>query len=74
VREKQPIMLVTHDDDGAWQFHTGEPVSGADAMVVALEQMLLLDPSLADLGNLGCGWRATRTAVDAAWERSQSGE
>jgi hypothetical protein len=71
VREKQPIHLVTRDEDGAWQFHTGGSVSAADVMVVALEQMLLLDPSLADLGNLGCGWRATRPAGGAAWERTR---
>jgi hypothetical protein len=55
VREKQPIRLVTHDEDGAWQFHNGAPVSADDGMIVALEQMLLLQPSLADLGNLGPG-------------------
>jgi hypothetical protein len=68
VREKQPILLVTHDDDGNWQFHTGRPASLDDAMVVGLEQMLRLDPSLADLGNLKCGQRATRTSPDAEWE------
>lgn len=70
VRDKQPIRLVTHGADGAWQFHTGESVSLDDAMVVALEQMLLIDPSLAELGNLGCGQRATRTDATAKWERS----
>jgi hypothetical protein len=74
VRDRQPIRLVEHNEDGAWQFHTGEPVAPADAMIVALEQMLLLDPSLAALGNLGCGRRATRAAPDAAWERDGTEE
>ncbi len=69
VREKQPIRLVTHDADGAWQFHTGDPVTAQDAMIVALEQMVQLDPSLVDLGAMDYGWRATRTAVNAAWVR-----
>jgi hypothetical protein len=71
-RERKPILLVTHDNDGAWQFHTGEPANVADAMVVALEQMLLMDPTLADLGNLLCGRRATRSASGAAWNVSNA--
>jgi hypothetical protein len=67
VREKQPIQLVTRDADGAWQFHTGEPASLGDAMIVALEQMLRLDPSLADLGNLQPGRRATRADAGGGW-------
>jgi hypothetical protein len=74
VREKQPIRLVTHNEDGAWQFHTGESVTMADAMIVGLEQMLLIDPSLADLGNLPCGSRATRAEPGTAWERARAEE
>lgn len=74
VREKQPIRLVTHNDDGAWQFHTGHPVSLDDAMIVALEQMVRIDPTLTELGGLGCGRSATRAEVGAAWERSESEE
>ena len=55
ARERQPIRLVTHDEDGTWQFHTGDAASVDDAMIVALEQMLLIDPSLGELGNLPCG-------------------
>jgi hypothetical protein len=68
VREKQPILLVTRDADGAWQFHTGGAASLGDAMIVALDQMLRLDPSLADLGNLQPGRRATRTSPEAQWD------
>jgi hypothetical protein len=67
VRENQPILLVTRDADGAWQFHTGEPASLEDAMIVALEQVLRLDPSLAELGNLQPGRRAKRADAGAAW-------
>ena len=73
VREKQPIRLVEHDKDGEWQFHTGDSVSTTDAMIVALEQMLILDPSLADLGNLARGGRAARPSGEGAWERATGG-
>ena len=69
--DRKPILLVTHDENGAWQFHTGDAVTLEDARVVSLEQMLLFDPTLADLGNLGYGWRATRASADAPWERAK---
>ena len=71
AREGRPVRLVTHDADGSWQFHTGEPVSAADGMVVCLEELLKLDPTLADLGGLPRGRRAARRP-DGTWERSES--
>lgn len=71
ARDRRPILHVSHDaDDGTWQFHAGGVASVDDGMVVSLEQMLLLDPSLADLGNLRCGWQATRPDPAAPWETS----
>lgn len=71
VRDSHPILLVTRDsDDGAWQFHSGEPVTPADGMIVRLEEMLKHDPTLAQLGNLLPGSQATRPDPDSRWERS----
>jgi hypothetical protein len=37
VRAGKPILYVSHDDDdGGWQFHSGDPVSSKDAMILAL--------------------------------------
>jgi hypothetical protein len=42
-----------------------------DAMVVALIEMIEIDPSLAELHDLPFGWIATPDAVHADWVRSQ---
>ncbi|MBY0456341.1 MAG: DUF4262 domain-containing protein [Gemmataceae bacterium] len=73
MAQEKPILHAARDSDGAWQFHTGEPVDLKDAMVVALEEVVKLDPTLTELGNLERGTQATRTAVGAEWERTNGG-
>lgn len=71
VKGGSPILRVTHDDDdGAWQFHTGETVTAGDAMIVALRQIVKLDPSIGSLADLPYGWIATRDNVASEWKRS----
>lgn len=75
VRGGEPILLVSHDaEDGGWQFLTGGEFSVSDGMVVSLESVVRLDPSLAELADLPIGWRATRGAVGEAWERNPSSD
>jgi hypothetical protein len=70
---KSWIALVTRDaDDGTWQFIPLEGASMADAAVVALSNMLKHDPSIVELADLPCGWRATRSGPDAPWVRAPS--
>ena len=71
VRGGMPILRVTHDDDdGAWQFHTGHTVGAGDAMIVALREIVKLDPSVRVLADLPYGWIATRASVTSEWNRS----
>ena|SRR6266704_5141340 len=73
VREQEWIYHVTHDeDDGAWQFHPyGGPASEADASVVSLEEILVLDPTIAELADLPLGWCAWRERENSPWMRSR---
>ena len=72
VVEKRPILRVSHDDDdGGWQFHTGDLVRIADAMVLALEEIVDLDPSVEELADLPLGWIATRASASSPWVRSK---
>jgi hypothetical protein len=69
MRDGEPILRVSHDaDDGAWQFHYGGPVSTKDAMIVALEEVLKIDPTIASLANLPLGYYATRNDRASAWK------
>ena len=71
VKDRKPILRVTHDDDdGAWQFHTGQSVDSSEAMIVALREIVKLDPSIASLADLPYGWIATRESVASEWKRS----
>ena len=71
IEGEEWIALVTHDDDdGSWQFHGPNGANVDDARVVALHRILALDPSVGELADLDYGWRAWRTAPDAAWQRA----
>lgn len=66
-----PILTVHHDYDGAWQFHgPEEPVPGDDDIkLVALKEIVGLDPSVTGLHDLQYGWSADRPSPQAPWRR-----
>jgi hypothetical protein len=67
---KQPILHVTHDsDDGSWQFLGTETPSESDLVIVGLEEICNLDPSIKDLADLPTGWEAWRSDKTAAWKK-----
>lgn len=69
----EPILLVARAaEDGGWQFLTGGEFLVGDGMVVSLESVVRLDPSLAELADLPAGRQATRAKVGEAWVRSPS--
>jgi hypothetical protein len=71
VEMRHPILAVFHDaDDGGWQFLTGQPLDMKDAMLVGLEEIVRLDPTLSVLADLPLGWMATRARVGDEWRRS----
>ncbi|MGH7244173.1 MAG: hypothetical protein ACREJD_12230 [Phycisphaerales bacterium] len=46
----RPVLFVVHDDDdGTWQMLDDEPVTEADACVVALDEMAVRDATLLEL-------------------------
>lgn len=70
VLKGETILYVSHDEeDGAWQFHTGETMNESDAKVVALKRIVELDCSVMQLADLPLGWVATRSEADAVWQR-----
>ena len=68
---RRPILIVTHDvDDGMWQFLDGRDAPNSDdGVVLSLDCVLELDPSIAELADLPLGWRAWRDDVQQAWQR-----
>lgn len=67
-----PILYVTYDeDDGSWQFLTGDYISESDARVVALRTVFQIDRSIADIADLPLGWTASRKSVGSDWIRTK---
>ena len=66
-----PILMITHDeDDHGWQFLDGNPVEEDDATVVALEEIVAMDPTVLEIADLPPGWVAWRETVNSPWERA----
>ena len=70
VRGGQAILYASRDrDDGSWQFHSMEPARVHEAMVVALDEIIELDPSILEIADLEPGWAAERVAEGEPWRR-----
>jgi hypothetical protein len=71
VDEAQWIHSVFHDaDDGSWHFIGPDAPQEEDALVVSLEQMTTVDPSILSLADLPRGWCAWRDTPDTSWQRA----
>lgn len=65
-----PILLVTHDEDGDWQFLCGTTNSPDDAVVICLADISKAHPSVNELHDLPRNWMAERESETHPWKRS----
>lgn len=72
LHEGYPVLLVSHDEDGDWQFLCGTTNDTVHAAVVCLGCAYEQDRSVGLLADMPLGWQARRDAVDSPWERSPS--
>lgn len=73
LSEGEPILHVTHDsDDGGWQFLGWNDPQEEDAKLVALSEIVQLDPSVQELADLPLGWHAWRRTTKEPWQRSKN--
>ncbi len=73
-QEGAPIRLVVHGADGGYQFLDGEDCTDDDACVVELEEVLKLDPTIAEVACLLPGFSAYRESPDDAWRVFENDE
>jgi hypothetical protein len=65
-----PIVMVSHDaNDGGWQFLCGTTNDPADGRIVHLEEIVAMDPTVAEVADLPLGWVAFRESVGGEWTR-----
>tara|TARA_R110000868_G_C10617470_1_gene741942 strand:- start:14 stop:718 length:705 start_codon:yes stop_codon:yes gene_type:complete len=67
--ENKPIIRVTHDEDGDWQFLT-ENAELKDAKIVHLEHLIEKDKTLNELFRLDYGESAERNFIGDNWRES----
>lgn len=67
LNENKPILYVSHDEDGYWQFLCGGQHTQADAKIVSLAEILKIDRSIADLAELNYGEYAEAADIESDW-------
>ncbi|MFC3161558.1 protein of unknown function [Chryseobacterium arachidis] len=68
LEESKPILRVVHDNDGDWQFLTGDQMPD-DIRIVALEELIKSDQTLNNVFDLDYGEEAERSSVGGKWTR-----
>jgi hypothetical protein len=74
LRMGYPVLIVSHDDDGDWEFScatTGEPVH---TQIACLGCLVEADPTLAATAELPRGWLAYRLDATAPWQMGPAPE
>jgi len=68
MRDRQPVLCVSHNMDGEWMFQCGNhSFSAKSAMIVALSNMLHYDRTLEEISDLPLNYFATRGFVGDTW-------
>lgn len=69
VNKQKDVLIVFHDEeDGAWQFLDGGKLSKDEAMIISLEEMTTIDPTIRYLADMEIGYFAVREDIDSDWE------
>ncbi|WP_343532187.1 DUF4262 domain-containing protein [Pedobacter sp.] len=69
VEEQKPILRVVHDDDGDWQFLTGDQMP-EDIRIVALKEIIKHDNTLNEIFDLEYNEEAERDFLGGQWIRN----
>jgi hypothetical protein len=64
-----PILLVSHEEEGDWQFLCGTTSRSKDGRIVSLASVVEQHPAVVELADLPVGWQAVRDAADQPWRR-----
>ncbi|WP_211999857.1 DUF4262 domain-containing protein [Chitinophaga sp. HK235] len=68
ILEGSPILYVYHDEDGDWQFLSEEETDEQDVRIVALSEIVKIDPGIKELHLLSYDQRAWRASAKDKWE------
>lgn len=69
AHEGYPVLWVSHDEDGGWQFLDAPTEDPDDCLLLCLGCILDRDATLSQVSDLPIGWSAARDHVGGPWER-----
>lgn len=67
IEENKPILYIKHDVDGDWQFLCGVTHTTEDGRIIAMKEVIGIDPSVSEVLNLRRGQIAQRQSKDDKW-------
>lgn len=66
--KRSPILHVSHDEDGYWQFLCGQNGhSDSEAKIISLKEATKIDDSINELYELPLGFSAYRNSINEKW-------
>ena len=75
VMSGEAVLVVTHyDDDHSWAFLDGRTFDPAQAVLVAMSEVVDIHPDLHAMADLPPGFTASRTAVTEPWTQQRDSE
>ena len=69
--KSQPIVQVTHYEDGEWQFMCNTTDDPDDGMVICMGCFISQFPEMIELADLPKGWDAYREDEAQPWDKQQ---
>lgn len=67
----EPVVFVSHDHNGEWQFLGDSMTDGGGPVLSCLHHPIDKDQSLVELFDLPTGWYAKRRTIDDPWIRDE---
>ena len=67
IEENKPILYIKHDVDEDWQFLCGATHTTEDGRIIAMKEVIDIDPSVSETQNLKRGQIAQRQSKDDKW-------
>ena len=65
-----PILRVVHYfDDHSWAFTCGTTNDPREGRVIAMREVVRIDPTIKEIADLPPGWGASREVVGGKWEK-----
>lgn len=74
VKAGLPVLLVFHDDDGAWQFLSGTEQHPDEIVVAHVAHLVDEDATLHEVADLPLGWKTWRESLSDSWFREPTPE